>query len=480
MENTQTQILKAPSVAGRLYTSPKERLSFYIASFFRDMSYAVLGYLSYFYIDILGLTGVALSLIMVIGRLWDGVNDPILGVYFDKRASHEGKAIPFFKKTGIPGAVLLLVMFSAPTFSQDPKINIAFRTLLALVSYILFETLHTLNGTAFMTLYNSISPNAQERSKIISVARMFSTMGSAVVGGVVPILLSFFENDNIKAKTYIYFGVAAFVALGFVFYNYLIVGNVKERVFSTTGSNQNITDMFKGFFKNKLLLLLMLGNTIGGLINAGNTGLWFYTYNLGNPALQTYIGLAGFPTLLLGTYLVPKLTERFEKRQIVFGCAIFQITINILYMILGYSNIMVVIAVSLLNTLPGTIRSILYWSMVADTVDYLEWKTGERNDGMIYAIEGFLAKVVGSIGAVSTAVIIKVIHFVPNAPTQSPATLKGLFYLPLIIASVSTVLAVIPYFFYNYPRKKQAEVTQILLTRKETNQEVAQAADAEN
>ncbi|HOO25578.1 MAG TPA: glycoside-pentoside-hexuronide (GPH):cation symporter [Clostridiales bacterium] len=466
MEKTTKEIF-IPSAAERYYTSPKERISFYTASFFRDMSYAVLGYLSYFYIDILGLTGVALSLIMVTGRLWDGVNDPILGVYFDKHASREGKAIPFFRKTGIPGAILLLVMFSAPTFSENPTVNIAFRTALALVSYVLFETLHTLNGTAFMTLYNSISPNAQERSKIISVARMCSTMGSAVVGGVVPILLSFFENDNVRAKTYIYFGVAAFVALGFVFYNYLIVTNVKERVFAADGANQHIKDMFKGFFKNKLLLLLMLGNTIGGLINAGNTGLWFYTYNLGNPALQTYIGLAGFPTLLLGTYLVPKLTQRFEKKQIVLGCAAFQILINAVYMLLGYSNIGVVIAVSLLSTLPSTIRGTLYWSMVADTVDYLEWKTGERNDGMIYAIEGFLAKVVGSIGAVSTAVIIKVIAFVPNAPTQSDYTLKGLFYLPLAITIVSTVLAVIPYFFYDYSRSKQEEVAEMLLAKKE-------------
>jgi sugar (glycoside-pentoside-hexuronide) transporter len=448
------------------YTGKQERLAFYAASFFRDMSYAVLGFLSYFYIDILGLSGVALSAIMVTGRFWDGINDPILGVYFDRHASQTGKAMPFFKRTALPVAILLIVMFSAPVFSPDAATNYFFRTALALISYVIFETFHTLNGTSFMTLYNSISPNSQERSKIISIARMSSNLGTAIVYGLVPVLLSFFQNDDIAAKTAIYFCVAVFVAVCFLLYNLFIVKFVKERVFSSAGNNQHIKNMFKGFFKNKLLLLLMVSNSIGGLINAGNTGLWFYTYNLGNPALQTYLGIAGLPTLLLGTYLAPKLTKKYEKNHIVIACGAFQVTISALYMLAGYSSLIVVAIYTSLSILPLTIKGVLYWSMVSDTVDYLEWKTGERNDGMIYAIEGFLGKCIGSVGAVSTALIVSVINFVPNAPSQSPATLRGLFYLPLAITIASTILGVIPYFFYDYTRSKQEKVVETLLSTK--------------
>lgn len=343
MRQAQTVENGSACLTQRLFTGVRERFAFYAASFFRDMSYAVLGYLSYFYIDILGLSGIALSAIMVIGRFWDGLNDPILGVYFDKKATKNGKAMPFFKRTCIPAAILIVVMFSAPVFSSDAKVNYALRTALALVSYLLFETFHTLNGTAFMTLYNSISPNSQERNSVISAARMFSNMGSAIIYGIVPVVLSFFRNDDILAKTYIYFGTAVFVAVSFLLYNSLIIRNVKERVFSASGGNQRIKDMFRGFFKNKLLLLLMASNTIGGLVNAGNTSLWFFTYNMGNPALQTIIGLSGLPTLLLGTYLTPKLTKRYEKNQIVIGCAFFQVLINIVYLILGYKYIAVVV-----------------------------------------------------------------------------------------------------------------------------------------
>ena len=227
----------AEHLSEKNYTELKERLAFYAASFLRDMSYAVLGYLSYFYIDILGLSGVALSAIMVMGRFWDGVNDPILGVYFDRHSSQSGKAMPFFKKTAVPIAILIIVMFSAPKFSSNPNVNLILRTILAFVSYVIFETFQTLNGTSFMTLYNSISPNSQERSQIISVARLCSTMGSAVVGGIVPILLSLFESDNVIAKTYIYFGVAVYVGAGFNIYNYLLAQLVKERICSPPTSN---------------------------------------------------------------------------------------------------------------------------------------------------------------------------------------------------------------------------------------------------
>ncbi len=466
METVNPIIGSEEHLSEKNYTVKRERLAFYAASFFRDMSYAVLGYLSYFYIDILGLSGIALSAIMVTGRFWDGINDPILGVYFDRHASLDAKAMPFFKKTALPVAILLIVMFSAPTFSSNPATNTLFRTALALASYVIFETFHTLNGTSFMTLYNSISPNPQERSKIISVARMSSNLGTAIVYGLVPVLLSFFQNDNIKAKTIIYFSVAVFVSICFLLYNFLIVRFVKERVFSSAGNNQHIKDMFKGFFKNRLLLLLMVSNSIAGLINAGNTGLWFYTYNLGNPALQTYLGIAGLPTLLLGTYLAPKLTKKYEKNQIVIACAVFQVGISVLYMLAGYSSLVVVAVYTSLSILPMTIRGVLYWSMVSDTVDYLEWKTGERNDGMIYAIEGFLGKCIGSIGAVSTAIIVSVIKFVPNAPSQSTETLKGLFYLPLAISIASTILGVIPYFLYDYSREKQEKVVESLMASK--------------
>jgi len=105
--------------------------------------------------------------------------------------------------------------------------------------------------------------------------------------------------------------------------------------------------------------------------------------------------------------------------------------------------------------------------MISDSVDYLEWRTGERNDGMVLAIEGFLGKVTGSLGMLSTVIIVSIIKYVPNAATQSEYTLKGLFYLPNLIAIVGIAFSTLPYFFYHFSRADHQRILKDLKLRKE-------------
>ena len=337
-----------------------------------------------------------------------------------------------------------------------------------LLCYIPFEAMHTINGTAFMSYYNSITPNIQERSGIISRSRMFSSMGSAVAGGggIVSILLGFFPKDDVRAKTFIYLGVALFVASCFVIYNTLMYTKVHERLIAPPQQEQQkILEIFLGLLKNKLFLIMICSNTIGGLISAGNTGMYFYDYNVGNTIWQTVLGLAGLPALILASWLTPKLCERMEKRNIVLLCALAQILVRALYLVVGYQSKAFIAVQSFLSAIPDSIRGMLYWSMIADSVDYLEWRTGKRNDGSIYAVEGLMGKIIGAFGATSSAIILKVIKFKPNAPAQSAATMRGLFVLPLAIGMVSTAVSVIPYFFYDLTRKGHARIIEELKER---------------
>lgn len=461
---------KLPKIPEGYRVDWKEQFAFYFSALFRDMSYALTGYLSYFYIDVMGLGGVALAVILVVTRIFDGLNDPVLGIYYDRRKFTDGKAKPFFKYLAIPGAIALVMMFSAPKFSPDPKIDTVIKVVYAILTYCVFESMQTVNGTAFMSLYNSISDNFDERSKIISVARMFSTVGNAAVGGMIPILLSFFNNDDVLAKTYIYFGVACLVGAAFFLYNFLMSKYVKERVLVPHEENIKLKELFRSFMKNKLLLLMMLSSIISGLLSAGNTSMYFYQYNMGNPALMTLVGIITAPALVVATVLVPVLAKRFNKRTIILSCTAMTLTCHIAYLIIGYKSIWVVILYNVLVNIPNNIRGIIYWNMIADSVDYAEWKTGYRNDGMIYSIEGVLGKVIGGIGSMSTAIILSLAKFVPNAPAQTEEAMQGLFRIPLIITILSTALAAIPYCFYTFSRREHARVLEELKQRKESKE----------
>ena len=451
----------------------KERLAFYVSSFFRDMSYALIGgYLTLFYIDIMGFAGTAaLIVIPIITRLWDGVNDPLLGAYFDKRSYGKEKARPIFKSTSIVVAVLIVLMFYAPKFSENPYTDYVIKSIYAVITYIILEAMHTLNGTAFMSLYNSISENPDERTEIISIARLFSTAGTGVVGGLVPILLGFFRNDDVVAKTYIYLGVACFVAVTFLIYNALMYRFVHERGIVPPPEKQKILPMFKRFTQNKLILLIILSSCISNFINYGTIQLYFYTYNMGSPSLQTIFYIFTIPSFLLGTFLVPKLTKRFNKRDLMIACYLVMALANGLFLFAGYKPpVWVVLTVLFLNNIPFCIKGVLYWSMVADSVDYGEWKTGYRNDGLIYAIEGCASKIIGSVGAIFTGVVISAINYIPNAAYQTESTMKGLFYIPQIVIVVTSLLSVIPFLFYDLDRKKHEKILGELKQRKSAAQ----------
>jgi len=133
----------------------------------------------------------------------------------------------------------------------------------------------------------------------------------------------------------------------------------------------------------------------------------------------------------------------------------------------GYQSKVFIAVQSFLSAIPASVRGMLYWSMIADSVDYLEWRTGKRNDGSIYAVEGLMGKLIGAFGATSTAIILKIIKFQRNAPAQTPATLRGLFVLPLAVGMVSTAVSSIPYFFYDLTRKGHAKIIEELKERAE-------------
>lgn len=434
----------------KLYVGRRETWAFYLAALMRDMSYALVGgFLLLFYVDIMGFAGTAaLIFIPIITRIWDGINDPLLGIYFDRQNYTTEKAGPIFKATVLTGAIMLVLMFFAPSFSRNPTVDYLLKCVYAVLTYGIFEAIQTLNGTAFMSLYSSISPNPDERTKIISISRLFSMIGTGIIGALFPFLLGLFRNDDIRAKTYIYLGTAVFVALCFIIYNFLMHHFVQERMVSPPPQRQKILPMIKRFFQNKMLLLMITSSLLANFLNIGTIQIYFYTYNLGSPAFQTLVYIFSIPTFVLGTVLVPQLTKKFNKRDLMIAANLMLAAFYGFYLLAGFRPPLwlAIVILPVFTALPEAVHGTLYWNMVADSVDYAEWKTGFRNDGMIYSIEGAAMKIIGGIGAMFTGIVVAVIHFVPNALVQSQSTMKGLFYIPVLAVIVTRLLCIIPSF----------------------------------
>jgi len=468
----------------------REQMAFNISALLRDMSYAIFGQIHNFLIDVLRLEPSQIAILPLVQRLWDGINDPLVGAYFDRSAYANEKARRYFKLTALPIAILLVLMFSPFRFSDNATLNTWLHMGFILLCYMPFDPLHSLNGTAFMSYYNSISPNIEERSGIIARSRLFSTFGSAAVGGGLPLFYSLFSDgpEDYAGRARIFLVLAIVIAVGFLIYNWLMHSQVKERIISPPQAKQKIWRIFFGLLKNKMFLILVLSNTIGGIINRGNTDLRLFEHNIGDAGWQTLVGLAGLPALLVATWLWPRLCHRFEKRNIVIGSSAVRWVIRALYLFLGTRtgpfNLTIfnpslaaklfMAVFGFLNEIPNAIRGQIYWSMLADSVDFGEYKIGKRNDGVIYTMEGLLGKIFGSIGAASTGIILGFIGFEVGVADQSPRAMRGLFTVPLSIELVSIAASTVPFFFYDLKRDDHARMINEIKIRAELAEEPAE------
>jgi len=488
MDETTATTQETTELQEKKYVSFGEQMAFNISAMFRDMSYAIFGQFHIFCIEILRIPPLNMAWLQLSQRLWDGINDPLVGAYFDRKPFDKEKARRYFLPTAFPLAILLVLMFT-PLATMFPGLSGAQNLMwlqfgFILLLYMPFDPMHSLNGTAFMSYYNSISPNMQERNGIIARSRMFSTFGSAIVGGGVPLFFSWFSEgpDDQAGRTRVFIILAITVSAAFIIYNVLMHVKVRERIVSPPQEKkQSFASVFRSLFSNKLFFILVAANTIQGIINRGNTDFWLFQYNIGDTAWQTYLGLmAGLPAMLLATWLMPKLCNYFEKRDIIIGSAALRLVVRGLYLFFclrlcllnltcfnPYSPAKIFMGiVFFLNEIPNAIRGQLYWSMLADSVDYQEWKSNKRNDGTVYTMEGLMGKIVGSIGAMATGVILNFIGFdQDNMEYQSPGTMRGLFTVPLSIELVSIAASTTPFFFYDLKRADHAKLMEELKAR---------------
>ena len=153
----------------------KEWMAYCVGALGQGMVYAIMSsYISDFYISVLKLTPLFVLLLMLLARVWDAINDPIMGYIMDHANPKNGKMKPYLIYTPIPIAILTVLLFYAPNISDTAKM------IYAAVTYVAWGMIYTASDVPFWALPNALTPNADERGGIISKARTANGVGSAV------------------------------------------------------------------------------------------------------------------------------------------------------------------------------------------------------------------------------------------------------------------------------------------------------------
>jgi len=409
-----------------------------------DLGYALIWqmislYLLFFYTDVFGITAGEAGIIFLIARIWDAVNDPLLGFLADRTQSRWGKFRPYLLFGAVPVGICLILAFSTPDLGHIGKF------IWALVTYIMLGMVYTAVNLPYGSLLAVCTRNQSDRSSMAAYRMIFGFLGVLVVGTLTKPLVGKFTNEQagFQAVAAIYSVLAAIII-------WTVFTSVKEKVTPVKTERYSLKEMLKILTVNKPLILIcsaVLFVTTAITIRSA-VGMYFFKYNMAREDLfPLFMGIIVI-SMILGCIVANFLRKKLEKKNLyILGMIIFAIgDIGIFFS--PYSAINLIIFFTVLAGLGTGIFYVLLLGMVADTVEYAEWKTGKRAEGMIYSAYTFTAKLSAAMGGASAGLLLSLVGYVPNS-TQTATADFGIRALFTLGPFISGVIAVIIMNFYN-------------------------------
>ncbi len=376
-------------------TTWREKFGYGVGAIGLDLSYGMFySYLSYYLSSVLGLTEGFLLLITPLARIWDGINDPMMGSIVDSTKTKMGKYRPWILIGAISNAIVLSLLFTSFGMSGT-KLYIYIA-----VMYVLWGMTNTTADIPYWSMVPSFTNDPKDRNLVATVARTFSGIGQGLISILTPIVLPILSSGmETTDKGYSASGFskwAIICGIALILFSSICVFSTKERHVVYNNDKFSFKKIFKVIKGNDQLVVFMIFAMISnaGWYLTSGTAVYYFTDVLGDPTAQSLFSTIGAVGSALGLVVIPILSKKFSNR------VIYQISLSIA--ILGYVMMFIfgpVLGITIALDLSYTIASIGIGSMfvgqtifLADIVDYGEYKNGTRNESITFSMKGFLQK----------------------------------------------------------------------------------------
>lgn len=418
-----------------------------------------------FYTDAFGLNPIFMGGMFVAARIWDGFNDPMMGILADRSKSRFGRYRCWLLRMPLFVAVFLILNFTVPDLSGTAKLAYA------AITYILMGMAFTSVDIPYWSLPAAMTSDPRERTKIFTTATLGTQLATVTTGMMIPVLLKRFGGTG---NPQAYFKIAVVIAIiGCILY-LTCFGLVREHV-DAPKQKFSFKLAFKSLYTNKPLFCIMITNLVINLAFIMKMTLNYYyaTYTLGNVAIMSIMSLVTLPSILVGTVAAPVLARRFGKKNTLLGQMIANLIISALFYVTGYGSVPVILIFTSLQILCVGSAFVIISSMTADTIEYGEWKTGQRNEGIITSTRTLITKVASALVGVAVAVVLTTTGYVPNE-VQTVHTMNAFHLVVSLLPGLVMMIGVIPMFFYPLTEIRHTEIMEELNARREASGDAAE------
>ena len=398
-------------------------------------------YFLIFCTNVLGISAGWMGTLFLVARLWDAINDPIMGSFPDRWMI--GKSGDKFKPW-IKIFMLPLALSGVLCFFNVPLEGIALHAYVAF-AYVLYGMSYTGTSMSFGAMASVVSDDPIQRSKLSRARSIGGTIVGIVGLSIVPVVC-FDKQSNILPERFtliaVIFGVLSIISY-FVLLNF-----TQERIRQNSEKAEkfNYGKVLKATVHNRPLIGVMVATLGSMLFITGSNQVRSYIFKeyYARTDVMSIISLATIPILVICFPLVPKLVAKFGKKATLMAAIVSSTIFSVIPVVMEIKNVYVYSALVVLGTIGQTVFTMLIWALVTDCLDYSEWKFNERSDGSMYSLYTFSRKIGSTIASTGVSFGLAAIGFVSGSNVvQTAEAVNGIYFLVNIIPLVTCILELV-------------------------------------
>ena len=398
-------------------------------------------YFLIFCTNVLGISAGWMGTLFLVARLWDAINDPIMGSFPDRWMI--GKSGDKFKPW-IKIFMLPLALSGVLCFFNVPLEGIALHAYVAF-AYVLYGMSYTGTSMPFGAMASVVSDDPIQRSKLSRARSIGGTIVGIVGLSIVPVVC-FDKQSNILPERFtliaVIFGVLSIISY-FVLLNF-----TQERIRQNSEKAEkfNYGKVLKATVHNRPLIGVMVATLGSMLFITGSNQVRSYIFKeyYARTDVMSIISLATIPILVICFPLVPKLVAKFGKKATLMAAIVSSTIFSVIPVVMEIKNVYIYSALVVLGTIGQTVFTMLIWALVTDCLDYSEWKFNERSDGSMYSLYTFSRKIGSTIASTGVSFGLAAIGFVSGSNVvQTAEAVNGIYFLVNIIPVVTCILELV-------------------------------------
>ncbi|NLL48648.1 MAG: sugar transporter [Firmicutes bacterium] len=428
----------------------------------RDMVYAMVTmYLIFYLTDILGVSDATLwwiNGIILLARIFDAANDPVMGVIVDNTRTRYGKFKPWIAFGAVFSGIITVLLFT-----DFGLTGTAFVVVFGIL-YLLWGISYTTNDISYWSMLPALSMDQKEREKIGSFAKICANIGLfTVVAGIVPLTTMLGERFDSMTQSYTFFTLALVVVMWLGQAITLIGVKEKKDAFKVEEAT-TLKGMLRAIIDNDQLLYTAISMSLFmiGYVTTTSFGLYFFKYAYGDEGMYSIFAVILGISQIGALAVFPLFSQRFSRRTL-YTAATILVVVGYLIFFFSPMNMLFIGTAGILMFLGQAFIQILMLMFLADTVEYGQWKLGKRNESVTFSLQPFINKIGGAIasGIVGATVILSGIN---SAVVPSDVSPQGLLLMKIAMMILPLLFILAGYFVYYYRYRIDSDMYQTMLT----------------